>query len=69
MSKWIRFLGEGCPVPHDAVVEIFALREIGEPYNNTSRMAGDWDWSIEGVPGDIIAYRVVEADDGGNQED
>jgi hypothetical protein len=58
---WVGFNGGGCPVSEDAVVEVFTKRECDIGWSSWPKRAGDWDWSIEDVPGDIMAYRLVEA--------
>ena len=52
---WIPYAGGGCPVDGDVTVEV-RLRSGQEHVE----AADYWDWSIDDVGRDIVAYRVVE---------
>lgn len=54
---WIRHRGGKCPVEAGVLVEV-RLRD-GHIYQGDESEAGEfWDWSNEGVGGDIMAYRL-----------
>ncbi|MDU5476219.1 hypothetical protein [Pantoea sp.] len=52
---WIEWGGGECPVPE--LTKIQYRTRLGNEYTDISR---DLRWSIEGLGGDIIAYRVVQ---------
>ena len=56
---WIPYAGGGCPVDGDVTVEV-QLRSGLEHVAEDAEAADYWDWSIDDVGGDIVAYRVVE---------
>ena len=56
---WIPYAGGGCPVDGDVTVEV-RLRSGQENVAEDAEAADYWDWSIDDVGGDIVAYRVVE---------
>ena len=53
---WIQWAGGECPVDSDAIVEVKFRNPNRYRYSNDR--AGDFDWSHDGVEGDIIAYRL-----------
>ena len=57
---WIQFYGGFRPVAADVMVEVFTRREINSGWTSDQRPAGEWDWKIDRVAGDIIAYRIVD---------
>lgn len=56
---WIPYAGGGCPVGGDVTVEV-RLRSGQENVAEDAEAADYWDWSVDDVGGDIVAYRVVE---------
>lgn len=54
---WIEWAGGECPVKGDVLIQ-GKLRN-GEGWHMETRCAGEWDWSVDGHPGDIIAYRIT----------
>ena len=55
---WIKWAGGECPVDSDAIVEVKFRNQNRYKFN--SDRAGDYDWSHDGVNGDIIAYRLQQ---------
>lgn len=55
-NGWIQWAGGECPVDSDAIVEVIC-RDHNQYQFNSDR-AGDFDWSHDGIGGDIIAYRL-----------
>lgn len=55
---WIEWGGGECPVPQECSVEV----RFRERAQNGGRSL--WDWSHCGGSKDIIAYRVIENDEG-----
>nr|DAZ68574.1 MAG TPA: hypothetical protein [Caudoviricetes sp.] len=55
-NGWIQWAGGECPVDSDAIVEVKYRKPNRYKFN--SDRAGDYDWSHDGVNGDIIAYRL-----------
>lgn len=53
---WVEWHGGDCPVDSDAIVEVKFRNQNRYKFN--SDRAGDFDWSHDGVNGDIIAYRL-----------
>lgn len=53
---WIQWAGGECPVDSDAIVEVKFRNPNRYRYSNDR--AGDFDWSHDGIDGDIIAYRM-----------
>lgn len=53
---WIQWAGGDCPVDSDAIVEVKYRNPNRYRYSNDR--AGDFDWSHDGIDGDIIAYRM-----------
>lgn len=56
---WIPYAGGGCPVDGGVTVEV-RLRSGQEHVAEDAEAADYWDWDIDNVGGDIVAYRVVE---------
>ena len=56
---WIPYAGGGCPVAGDVTVEV-RLRGGQENVAEDAEASDWWDWSIDNVGDDIVAYRVVE---------
>lgn len=57
-EEWIEWGGGECPVDSDAIVEVRCRNHNRYKFN--SDRAGDFDWSHDGVDGDIIAYRLQQ---------
>ena len=55
-NGWIQWAGGECPVDSDAIVEVICRNQNQYQFNGDR--AGDFDWSHDGVNGDIIAYRL-----------
>lgn len=56
MSDWIEWRGGECPAPN-AIVEL----KFRDGSGSRGDLTGDaWDWSHEGLPHDIIAYRMLD---------
>lgn len=55
---WIQWAGGECPVDSDAIVEVKYRNPNRYRYSNDR--AGDFDWSHDGIDGDIIAYRLQQ---------
>lgn len=56
-NGWTIF--NGTNQPSAGICEIITLNECWKNYWESSpRPVVDWDWSIERVPGDIIAFRM-----------
>lgn len=55
---WIQWAGGDCPVDSDAIVEVKYRHPSSNQFNNDR--AGDFDWSHDGLDGDIIAYRLQQ---------
>ncbi len=53
---WIEWEGGECPVDALVMVEV-KLRHLKQSICDTAER---WDWSHDGVTGDILAYRVVK---------
>lgn len=53
---WIQWSGGDCPVDSDTIVEVKYRKPSPLHFNNDR--AGDFNWSHDGVGGDIIAYRL-----------
>ena len=53
---WIKWTGGDCPVDSEAIVEVKYRNPNRYRYSNDR--AGDFDWSHDGIDGDIIAYRL-----------
>ena len=65
MSEWIKYEGEGQPVPNETLVNWRYQNQEEEEgpfwYNDdVAAPAEELDWNIEGKTGDITYYRVVE---------
>lgn len=56
---WIPYAGGGCPVDGGVTVEV-RLRSGQENVAEDAQAADYWGWSIYGVGGDIVAYKIVE---------
>jgi len=56
---WIPYAGGGCPVDGDVTVEV-RLRSGQENVAEDAEASDCWDWSVDDVGEDIVAYRVVE---------
>ena len=56
---WIPYAGGGCPVDGDVTVEV-RLRSGQENVAEDAEAADYWDWGIDDVGGDIVAYKIVE---------
>lgn len=58
---WTVFTGDNIPDPN-AVVNFVTQRQLiaGKVNVAYERVAADVDWSLEGVDGDVVAYRIVE---------
>ena len=66
---WIKWEGGECPVPDGVLVDVEyrdGIRKFSLPANELvggkDRDASICFWYDEGVPNDIIAYRIVEGD-------
>ena len=60
-GEWIEYYGGGCPVSPAQVVEFLLRIEREEQcYDPQPSLAMDCDWSIEGLGGDIVAYKVCK---------
>lgn len=57
---WIPWASGPCPVDPDDLVEV-KLRDGEEFIGNEAQDGGEWIWEHDGGPGDIMFYRVVEA--------
>lgn len=55
---WIQWAGGECPVDSDAIVEVKYRKP--NPYQFNNDRAGDFNWSHDGIDGDIIAYRLQQ---------
>lgn len=61
MSEWVEWKGGECPVGADVMVQC-RLEQSGAGWDMEIKAARDWSWQHYGhcVPGNIIAYRIVE---------
>ena len=61
-GKWHGWNGGECPVHPESVVKVQVRSESRHEADRdkTQRRAVEWDWSIEGVDGDITAFRVTK---------
>lgn len=57
-NGWIQWAGGDCPVDSDAIVEVKFRNPSRNKFNNDR--AGDFNWSHDGIDGDIIAYRLQQ---------
>lgn len=58
---WTRFDGTNQPVDLDALCEVVTVRQSeANDWEFYPDRVENWDWSIEGNEGDIIAFRIVE---------
>lgn len=57
-NGWIQWDGGECPVDSDAIVDVICRNQ--NQYQFNSDRAGDFDWSHDGVGGDIITYRLQQ---------
>lgn len=57
MSDWIEWYGGKCPVQARALVEV-RYRDG----DKETRQSGETRWSHLGYPGDVVAYRLAEAE-------
>lgn len=60
---WIAWVGGDCPVPADTIVEVrHRAGSVGQG------RADNYYWHHYGTSGDIVAYRIVEAQHGYDQD-
>ena len=57
-GEWHGWNGGKFPVHPKSLVEV-CTRGSGVRVDRSARSASDWDWSLDGRYGDIIAFRVV----------
>ena len=56
---WIPWSGGKCPIPWAKAGEYGIRFSDGYEASNCKIDASDWDWGDDGVPNDIIAYRIL----------